>query len=492
MRVLLAALAATLILAAPASAASPDIVISQVYGGGGNAGATLKNDFIELYNRGSAPVSVAGWSVQYGSSGGTTWTNRTPLTGTIRPGRHYLVQEAAGTGGTQDLPTPNATGSIAMAAGAGKVALVTNNTNLTCAADCDHADGVRDFVGYGAANDFETAPAPLLSNTTSDSRDGAGTDTDNNAVDFTAGAPNPRNTPPPVQVTDTDPDNGANDVPVDTNVTITFDAPVDLGPDNFGISCTTSGAHGFTLSGGPTTYTLDPASDFAGEERCTVSVHTDDVDTSFSFATVGVQGLKIHDIQGGQHISPYAARIVSGVPGVVTTSVGNGFYIQDPSPDSDERTSEGVFVFSGTGGAKPPAGTAVTVSGRIQEFRPGATGLTITEIASPTVTPTGTAPVPAPTVIGDGGRIPPNRVIDNDSPVTSRATRCSIRRRTGSTSTRAWRACSSSSTTRSRPGRRTASARSRSSATTAATPACGPRAAACSCGRATSTPSASS
>src|SRR4051794_32990157 len=120
MRVLLAALAATLILAAPASAASPDIVISQVYGGGGNAGATLKNDFIELYNRRSAPVSVAGWSVQYGSSGGPTWTNRTPLTGTIRPGRHYLVQEAAGTGGTQELPTPNATGSIAMAAGAGK------------------------------------------------------------------------------------------------------------------------------------------------------------------------------------------------------------------------------------------------------------------------------------------------------------------------------------------------------------------------------------
>src|SRR4051812_19158673 len=100
MRVLLAAVAASLALAAPASAASPDIVISQVYGGGGNAGATFKNDFIELYNRGSTPVAVTGWSVQYASSGGTTWTNRTALTGTIKPGRHYLVQEGAGAGGT--------------------------------------------------------------------------------------------------------------------------------------------------------------------------------------------------------------------------------------------------------------------------------------------------------------------------------------------------------------------------------------------------------
>jgi uncharacterized protein len=416
MRVLLAAFAATFILAAPASAASPDIVISQVYGGGGNTGATYKNDFIELYNRGSASVSVNGWSVQYASSAGTSWAH-TSLSGSIKPGRYYLVQEAAGTtGGTTALPTPNASGNIAMAAGSGKVALVTDDTNLPCGADCDHAPNVRDFVGYGAANDSETAPAPLLTNPTADLRNGDGTiDTDNNAADFTAGAPNPRNSPPPVAITDTDPDNGANDVPLDTNVTVTFSAPIDLTPDNFGINCTTSGAHAFTLSGGQTTYTLDPASDFVREERCTVSVHTDDIDSSFSFATVGVQGLRIHDIQGAQHISPYFTRIVSGVPGVVTDiGPNNGFYIQDPTPDNDERTSEGIFVFTDDN-TSPAVGASVTVSGRITEFRPGATGLTITEIASPTVTEVGTAPVPAATVIGDGGRIPPNRIIDNDS-----------------------------------------------------------------------------
>src|SRR5947209_20460458 len=76
------------------AAPSPNIVISQVYGGGGNAGATLKNDFIELYNRGNTTVNVTGWSVQYASSGGTTWTNSTTLSGSIAPGKYYLIQEA--------------------------------------------------------------------------------------------------------------------------------------------------------------------------------------------------------------------------------------------------------------------------------------------------------------------------------------------------------------------------------------------------------------
>jgi hypothetical protein len=54
--------------------AAPLVVISQVYGGGGNAGATLKNDFIELFNRGASPVNLNGWSVQYASAAGTGWT----------------------------------------------------------------------------------------------------------------------------------------------------------------------------------------------------------------------------------------------------------------------------------------------------------------------------------------------------------------------------------------------------------------------------------
>src|SRR3954447_17184919 len=162
--VLLAA-GVTALTGAPASAASPDVAISQVYGGGGNTGAPFTNDFIELRNTSSAAVDVTGWSVQYASAAGTSY-QVTTLSGTVPAGGHYLVQENAGTGGTTPLPTPDATGTIAMSAASGKVALVVTGTALTCGADCDTAAGVKDFVGYGTANDFEIAAAAGLTNTT--------------------------------------------------------------------------------------------------------------------------------------------------------------------------------------------------------------------------------------------------------------------------------------------------------------------------------------
>jgi DNA/RNA endonuclease G (NUC1) len=193
-----------------AHAASADIVISQVYGGGGNSGATLKNDFIELFNRGASPVTVTGWSVQYVSAAGPGATSnlwqKTDLSGTIQPGHYYLVQEAAGTGvNTVSLPTPDATGAIPMSATAGKVALVTNQTLLTCGAtnNCSPVASIKDFIGYGTgsggATAFEgTTGAPTLTNTTADIRAGAGCiDSDSNSSDFTSGTPNPRNSVSP-------------------------------------------------------------------------------------------------------------------------------------------------------------------------------------------------------------------------------------------------------------------------------------------------------
>ncbi len=179
---------------------STGIVISQVYGGGGNSGATFTHDFIELYNRGASPININGWSVQYASAAGTSW-QVTPLTDvTIQPGQYYLIQQAQGVGGAVGLPVPDATGTIAMSATAGKVALVNNATALS-GSGCPFGSSVVDFAGYGTtAICFEgSGPTAALTNTTAAIR-GANScaETDNNDVDFSTGSPTPRNTASPV------------------------------------------------------------------------------------------------------------------------------------------------------------------------------------------------------------------------------------------------------------------------------------------------------
>jgi uncharacterized repeat protein (TIGR01451 family) len=184
----------------PARSATAGLVISQVYGGGGNSGAPLRNDFIELFNRGSATVNVTGWSVQYTSATGTSW-QVTTLSGSIAPGQYYLVQQASGGASGALLPAADAAGTIAMAATAGKVALVNHTTALS--GSCPFGSNIVDFVGYGSsANCFEGGgPTPTLSNTTAALRGAGGcAETNSNAADFTAGAPNPRNTASPTNV----------------------------------------------------------------------------------------------------------------------------------------------------------------------------------------------------------------------------------------------------------------------------------------------------
>ena len=173
---------------------SQSIVISQFYGGGGNSGATYTNDFVELFNRGTTAVSLSGWSVQYASATGATWQVTALTNVTVEPGKYYLVQEAAGTGGTTPLPTPDATGTIAMGATGGKVVLSNQTTALSGA--CPGGANIIDLIGSGgSASCFEgSAPAPAPSNTNADLRGGGGcTDTDQNGTDFTTGAPLPRN-----------------------------------------------------------------------------------------------------------------------------------------------------------------------------------------------------------------------------------------------------------------------------------------------------------
>jgi hypothetical protein len=207
------------------------VVINEVYGGGGNAGATYKNDFIELYNNGTSAVNLSGWSVQYASSAGTTWAT-TALTGSIAPGGYYLIQEAAGAGGTTNLPTPDATGNIAMSGTAGRVILVNLTTAQT---GCPVGTQIIDKVGFGsAATCFEgTGPTPAPSNTTSVSRSATHTDTESNSADFTASSPTPLNTAGPDVTAPTTvslvPANAATGVSTSFTANITFSESVAKG-----------------------------------------------------------------------------------------------------------------------------------------------------------------------------------------------------------------------------------------------------------------------
>ncbi len=173
--------------------AKSQVVINEIYGGGGNSGAVYKNDFIELYNNGTTAINLDGWSVQYASAAGTTWS-LTALTGSIEAKGYFLIKEAAGTAGTTDLPTPNITGTLNLSATSGKVALVNNATALT--GSCPAGAQIIDFVGFGSNSTappscFETSATLAPSNTTSVQRSPEGFVSNNNGTDFIVTAPTP-------------------------------------------------------------------------------------------------------------------------------------------------------------------------------------------------------------------------------------------------------------------------------------------------------------
>ncbi|MGQ0839707.1 endonuclease/exonuclease/phosphatase family protein [Actinokineospora sp.] len=318
---------------APTAAAVPstDALLAEVYGGGGNSGATLTSDFIELANASATPVNLAGWSVQYlpGSASASSQWQVTPLTGALGANGRYLVAEAAGAGGTVPLPTPDATGSIPMSATGGTVALVSVTTPLTCktVADCGADTRIRDLVGYGTSTVVrEGTPTANTANATSAAR-GALTDTDNNATDFTVGAPTPTNS------------NG--------------DTPGGGGPPPV--------------------------------------------------------AARINEIQGNTRLSTFDGQKVV-TTGVVTAvrafGSARGFWVQDPTPDADPATSEGLFTFTGSTTPNLQVGDAVSVTGTVDEFYPDGTPASsvqqsITELTSATwvVNSSGNA-VPAAEVLG--------------------------------------------------------------------------------------------
>lgn len=402
-RTLLATLVAGLAAGAPAHAA--DVVINQLYAHSHSTSSNFGHDFIELFNRGSAPVSLDGMRVQYQSANGSSWSSVTPLPAvTLAPGQYFLLRGARDQGKNPienfDVQAP----SFNMAGGTGKVAI---------------SDGTRilDLIGYGSANLSEGAPAPSPTLEQSLQRAAAGCqDSDDNRADFVlAPVAGPRTTTSPLQACG---DTG----PAPKPIVLACPATVQVEQGRGGSALLSAidgdaivnragivsgGVAGITLggftpaaaAGGKAEARLEIAATLAGG-RYPVQVEfgNDAGETERCTVDVAVAGLlTIPQIQGSGDTSPYA-NTVQTARGVITAKVDGGFFIQDPQGDSDPTTSDGIYVY-GLDTAHA-VGTLVSVTGQVVEFRPNGAGRTYTEFKDVTnITALGAGPAIVPTNI---------------------------------------------------------------------------------------------
>jgi hypothetical protein len=199
--------ATLLVLCAPARAqstsGSPDLVISQIYTRGGETGALFQNDFVELFNRGSADADLSGWGLSLRNTDGFAASAvlirfNSGVGLTVKPGAYVLIKLSGGADG-QPLPLTFFDLSISpvpvsLSAAGGEVGLLRPGGTVPFTGCPTTQSGVADYVGYGTGiNCSEGAAAPAPTLTTSLARAGGGcADTDNNLLDFRTGVPNPR------------------------------------------------------------------------------------------------------------------------------------------------------------------------------------------------------------------------------------------------------------------------------------------------------------
>ena len=405
--VLLAGGAAPLLaLPALASPAGTGLVISEAYVNGGSANASYLNKFIELYNPTSDPVALTGDTLQYRAptstvvpSGSQVFT----LTGTVAAHGHFLVQ-LPGNGSTTNpgvpLPTPDlSTGTSINPGAAGGTLYIAAST----AGVLPTGSSVIDKIGWGTSNSPEGTAATGNSVVLSYQRDAAGTDTDDNAADFTAATPDPQDSASggsgTAALAVTNP--GTQQATAGTAVT-----PLTLAATGGTAPCT------WTATGLPDGLTLSGAGVLSGTPSAagasSVTVTATDAAGATASATFSIEVaaaatvLPIAAIQGtNTGTSPYAGQTVT-TQGVVTadyptggfsefaieTGGAGGTEAQDPTPGA----SDAVFVYGSASASAVHAGESVQVTGKVEEYQGE------TEIASPTVTQLATA---LPAVVPD-------------------------------------------------------------------------------------------
>jgi uncharacterized protein len=369
-----------------ATAQTSGLVISQVYGGGGNGGAPFTHDYIEIFNSSNAVRSLNGLSLQYTSASGTgnfgagaSQLSELPNVN-LQPGQYYLVQQATNAAVGIALPTPDLIDStpIAMSATGGKVALVTGTSSLGCnggSTVCPPSAIARiiDLVGYGAANFFEgNAPTGAPSASLAVFRNTLGcSDTNQNGTDFSVAAPAPRNSASALNLCSGGPI-AQPIVPTCPAINGTvgtlassFLSARDADSRVNAASLAAGTPAGFTLTGFVSAINdgdealvelRAAASVTAGSYAITVNFTNDDSQTASCAVSVRLSApvaiTRIYTIQGSGAVSPLVGTEVV-TEGVVTKRLISqaspvqlrGFFMQDETGDSDASTSDGIFVF---------------------------------------------------------------------------------------------------------------------------------------------------
>lgn len=384
------------------------LVISEVYGAGGNAGAVYNADFVELYNPTAAALSLDGLAIHYRSAAGGSGGTPVALAGSVPAKGHYLIRmSAAGTTGAA-LPTPDAApGTFSMAAAGGQVALQKGTAVVATSGNTTANTSLVDFFGTTGAASFETAPATAAATATKSLNRTGGADSDSNAADFALADPTPTNSSvvPGDDLAAADP--GDKTFPTGSAIApITLSASGGTAPYTWSTTTLPAGLSltGDTIAGTPsasgTTTVTATVTDAATPAAATAT-------TEFTLTVNDpAAATTIADIQGSGAASPVADTAVT-TQGVVTaaypTGGFNGFYLQTPGPDTTPGRSDGIFVFGKVPSGLAP-GDSVRVSGTVKEFN-GLTEIDVTAGSVTTVASLGTV-VPKTVIPGTDCALP--------------------------------------------------------------------------------------
>lgn len=392
----------------PVRAATPtELFFSEYIEGSSN------NKALEIYNGTGSAINLGtgGYSIFMSFNGGTS-TFTISLTGTIANGDVYVV--APTNANATILAAADQTAGTAWFNGDDAVLLRKGATVIDAFGQVGFDPGTQ-WTGGGENDTLRRASTICTGDSnSSDAFDASlewelfAQDTFGGLGTHTANCSAPDVAP---TVTSSYPTDGAADIPLNADMSVTFSEPVNVSGSWFTLSCSVSGSHPGAFSGGPTTFTINPTSDFVGGENCTLTIvaaniadqdandppNTMVLDFTVGFTTFDVCAqpyTSIPAIQGsGATVALTGTRTTQGV--VVGDYEGaspnlRGFFIQDPVGDGNPATSDGIFVFEGSNANTVNIGDVVRVTGTAGENQ-GQSQIsvgTIVKCGTGTVTPT--------------------------------------------------------------------------------------------------------